>query len=110
MGSRNVRTDLYVPPNRNFAEAMQLAHLALEAGFPSSNVRPECRFSVPHEGTTQGDAPSLLHGVRETQALERDRHPDNKALWGNATLGSPYGIEPRVRRLALGSDAIPLHA
>src|SRR5260370_21867069 len=86
----------------------------------NGNARPEQVFVGARDGAVQNQAPLLLVGVGEAQALEGNRHQNKVASFGEMSLGAPHRVKRGIKSAevggavfatrALGPQLVPLDA
>ena len=74
------------------------------------DVRPVIIFALAQHYAIQRDAPGLFRGMREAQALEGNREPDDVAVGGQAAFVIPNGVKAEIVGLPFGVNGVGLDA
>src|SRR4029077_6336200 len=100
---------------RNSFQAVQRRSLSQTPAYFVGDVGPKGILIFAYDAAVQDDAPSLLFGRRETQALEWNRYPHYVAAAGCLPPRVPHGVERNVEipvgffTGGLGPNGVPLH-
>ena len=109
-GQQPVRNELDVASRRNIFDAAGGRKLLRQSFHSLRHVGPIVVFALPQDYAIKGNAPGLLRGVRETQALEGYGEEHHIAVVPDTARVVPQSVEAEVVSLPFRVDGVGLYA